>query len=309
MAYENLAANVLAKGSIVDVSISIWSGRKKLNPQELGLDPGDVNNKLYVLGSKFLIPQDEIGKLNVFRTRSDSHIKAASMKFHGFSGFVPRESLPGLMDKLNTLKTQFFEAVEDLGLRYDELRQNMLNEWNDEAMDTMARQEITDPNWLLVTMTNIQNAFRPWSEIRGSFSFNIKEYNDMNKIFEEFVRESTADIIKEFSKFAISLKEKIEQSGESLNKHTQNSIREHLNELKTKVDLFENSQVKEVWDTLCQFANSDGLKEDLDAMPKFRARFNQAMEQIANMEQQNIDAIAAQSVKNMLSFGNRTIKM
>ncbi len=62
MKNDNHLLDVLTReGVLISVSVRFWRAAKKLQAQDLGLDPDDVTKRLISLGHKRLLPKDALG--------------------------------------------------------------------------------------------------------------------------------------------------------------------------------------------------------------------------------------------------------
>ncbi len=58
--HNHLLDAVCRRGVLVATSVRYWRGCKRLNPEDLGLDPAHVSDRLIQLGHKRLIPRDAL---------------------------------------------------------------------------------------------------------------------------------------------------------------------------------------------------------------------------------------------------------
>ena len=93
--------------TLVMLSISIWSGRKKLRPEDLHLSDGEIPPEdLVSLGSKRVCDPDALKAFHRIKQSAERACLRVGTRFLG--GFaVPHEQAEALAEQLETLKLQF----------------------------------------------------------------------------------------------------------------------------------------------------------------------------------------------------------
>lgn len=105
---------VCRQGVLVATSVRYWRGCKRLNPEDLGLDPSHVSDRLIQLGHKRLIPRDALQAFALIESRVQATVEGASFPFLGGIGrFVPNPRLGELKEKLDRLHDEFRAATLD----------------------------------------------------------------------------------------------------------------------------------------------------------------------------------------------------
>jgi len=66
---------VCRRGVLVSTSVRYWRGCKKLNPEDLGLDPANVSDRLIQLGHKRLIPRDALQPFALIESRVQATVE------------------------------------------------------------------------------------------------------------------------------------------------------------------------------------------------------------------------------------------
>ena len=69
---------VCRRGVLVSTSVRYWRGCKRLSPEDLGLDPAHVSDRLIQLGHKRLIPREALSKYALIESRAHALVEAAS---------------------------------------------------------------------------------------------------------------------------------------------------------------------------------------------------------------------------------------
>jgi hypothetical protein len=118
--------NLFKLGTLVNLKVSTWSGRKALTRADImdvGLDPDGLPESIVNLGSKFLVPKTELQALNHLEQKARKYLDKWSVAF-GISNahFVPAKMLPSVEQELSEVKKEFFEAVDSFVSRFGQMR-------------------------------------------------------------------------------------------------------------------------------------------------------------------------------------------
>ena len=125
---------VCRRGVLVATSVRYWCGCKRLNPEDLGLDPAHVSDRLIQLGHKRLIPRDALSAFALIESRVQATVESSSFPFlGGIARFVPNPRLAELTDRLEKLREEFHQATLDFVGGYVPLRENAMAEWREAA--------------------------------------------------------------------------------------------------------------------------------------------------------------------------------
>jgi len=142
---NNLLSVLTREGVLLKVSISFWRGCKKLMPEDIGLDPENVSDRLISLGHKRLLPKEAVAKLSLIEGRAHALVEANTFPFlNGVAHFLPNARLNEVLTKLKELETEFWEAKQEFIQKYAELRDSAAEEWR-----TMAEKLVKDPERLV----------------------------------------------------------------------------------------------------------------------------------------------------------------
>ncbi|MCF7854911.1 MAG: DUF3150 domain-containing protein [Candidatus Pacebacteria bacterium] len=157
------------KGVLISVSIRYWRARKKLRPEDLGLDPDTVDDRLFSLGHKKLLPKEALAKLALIESRAHALVEANTFPFlGGIAHYLPNAKLQDLTTKLEALRDEFDGCRDEFIARYGRLRQQALDEWR-RAAETLT----DDPERMLGV---IADAFPDVDRIENKFSFDIRTF-------------------------------------------------------------------------------------------------------------------------------------
>ena len=254
---QTLLDGICRRGVLISTSVRYWRGCKRLKPEDLGLDPAHVNDRLIQLGQKRLIPRDSLQAFALIESRVQATVESSSFPFlGGIARFVPNARLADLTDKLEKLRDEFREATLDFVAGYSPLRENAMTEWREAALNLNGSAE-----QLIAT---IEQSFPPAGDIARRFGFETRLFQiaapdsirleviegvqelevseDRRRIAEdasrrlnagvdEFIRESVASLREETARLAEEVLATISGSENGVHQRT-------LNRLGTFIDNF-----------------------------------------------------------------------
>jgi len=150
MQTNNNLLNVLTReGVLINVSVRYWRAAKKLQPQDLGLDPDEVTDRLISLGHKRLVPEDALAAFALIESRAHALVEAATFPFlNGIARFLPNRKLSEVTMMLETLEQEFKAEQQRFELRYADLRKEALLEWL-----AHARKLTADPERIVASVS------------------------------------------------------------------------------------------------------------------------------------------------------------
>jgi hypothetical protein len=264
---------VCRRGVLVATSVRYWRGCKRLNAEDLGLDPAHVSERLIQLGHKRLIPRESLAAFALIESRTHATVEGASFPFLGGIGrYVPNPRLGELTDRLDKLRDEFRDATLDFVAGYAPLRDQAMAEWREAA-----RHLNGSADRLIDT---IAQSFPPAGDIAKRFAFETRLFqiaapdsirlevaegigelevaDDRRRIAEDasrrlqadldgFIRESVASLREETARLAGEVLATIDGSGNGVHQRT-------LNRLGTFIDSFRS----------LNFAGDQQLEQTLD---------------------------------------------
>ncbi len=254
---QTLLDAVCRRGVLVATSVRYWRGCKRLKPEDLGLDPAHVSDRLIQLGHKRLIPRDALQAFALIESRVQATVESSSFPFLGGIGrFVPNPRLGDLTEKLDQLRDEFREATLDFVAGYTPLRESAMIEWREAAQHLNGSAE-----HLIAT---IEQSFPPAGDIAKRFAFETRLFqiaapdsirlevaeglaeievaDDRRRIAEDasrrlqadldgFIRESVASMREETARLASEVLATIDGSENGVHQRT-------LNRLTTFIDSY-----------------------------------------------------------------------
>lgn len=256
---QSLLDAVCQRGVLINTSIRFWRGCKRLKPEDIGLDPSQVSDRLIRLGQKRLIPKDALADFALIESRTHAIVEGASFPFlGGIARFIPNPNLALAIQQLEAFRKEFAEAAEIFSQNYPVLREKALGEWREASRHLNGSAER-----LLAT---IEQSFPPAGAILQRFSYEwtlfqiaapeglrIEITNGVEEIeaqanrqriaadasrrmqndLDAFVRESIASLRQETAKLAGEVLATIDSSDKGVHQRT-------LNRISSFIDSFRN---------------------------------------------------------------------
>src|SRR6266567_4801245 len=139
---DNQLLEVLTRaGVLMHVSVRYWRATKKLNAEDLGLDPDKIT-ELISLGHKKLLPKEALEPFVLLESRTHALVEASTFPFlGGLSRFLPNPKLQEVLDRVNRLAGEFAEAKARFLEHYGEMRNKALEEWRATAQRLVSEPE------------------------------------------------------------------------------------------------------------------------------------------------------------------------
>jgi hypothetical protein len=140
-----MGANVLNSLVCVTLDIGIWSGKRKLTPGDLRLEPSELPPQdLASLGSKFLCNPATLQGLHRIESRSREACLRLGVRFLNGYG-VPKTKVPQLLNELNVLKAEFQKEKLTFLAGYDQALQDWISAhagWEHVLEETVSQDEV-----------------------------------------------------------------------------------------------------------------------------------------------------------------------
>ncbi|MES2657188.1 MAG: DUF3150 domain-containing protein [Verrucomicrobiota bacterium] len=163
---QTLLDGICRRGVLVSTSVRFYRGCKKLKPEDLGLDPAVVNDRLIQLGQKRLVPRESLSPFALIESRVQATVESSSFPFLGGIGrFVPNARLGDLTDRLEKLRDEFREATLEFVAGYSPMREKSIAEWRAVAQNLNGSGERL--------IRTIEESFPPAGDITKRFGFEF----------------------------------------------------------------------------------------------------------------------------------------
>ena len=226
---DNRLLDVLTReGVLLNVSVRFWRAAKKLQAQDLGLDPSDVTDRLISLGHKKLLPREDLAAFALIESRAHALVDGNTFPFlNGLGHFLPNVKLAEVTAKLNQLEAEFKTAQAEFTDRYGRLRASAIVEWREAARKLVhagADQVVA----------GIEDAFPPASHLDRYFTFavNLFQIRVPERLERDLVSAAgQQEIIEARHRAALDAREKITAGVESFVGDCVASLREQTAQL------------------------------------------------------------------------------
>jgi hypothetical protein len=163
---NHLLEALTREGVLISVSVRYWRATRKLNPEDLGLDPDNVTERLISLGHEKLLPREALERFALVESRAHSLVESSTFPFlNGLGHFLPNPKLEEVTRKLRELATEFDQAQQAFLNQYADLRQQASAEWYEAA-----RRLVSDPERLVAT---IEASFPNVGQMQRAFGFDV----------------------------------------------------------------------------------------------------------------------------------------
>lgn len=163
---QQLLDALTREGVLINVSVRYWRATRKLNAEDLGLDPENITERLISLGHKKLLPREAMERLALVESRAHSLIESSTFPFlNGLGHFLPNSKLAEVTGKLKALESEFDQARQSFLGKYSELRLQASAEWFEAA-----RRLVPDPAQLVAT---IDASFPNVAKMQKAFGFEV----------------------------------------------------------------------------------------------------------------------------------------
>jgi hypothetical protein len=154
------------EGVLINVSVRYWRATRKLNPEDLGLDPDNITDRLISLGHKKLLPREALQRFALVESRAHSLVESTTFPFlNGLGHFLPNSKLEEVTRSLQDLGTEFEQGRQAFLGQYAELRQQASAEWYEAA-----RRLVAEPDRLVAA---IEASFPNMAAMQRAFGFEV----------------------------------------------------------------------------------------------------------------------------------------
>ncbi len=126
---DNLTCALQDKGVLMTVTVRRWRGRRKLRPEDIGLDPNQIDGDLFALGQKCLVGKEVLDKFSRREGEIRRLVDAAGFPFLGIARYIPNNVLDELLIKLDEQKEAFDADVRAFVGDHENVRAVALRRW------------------------------------------------------------------------------------------------------------------------------------------------------------------------------------
>jgi len=148
---------VFTEGALVDIDISTGTFERRLQPEDLGLDPKKLS-KAFKLGSKSLMPAEIVSEFKHHDYKARSLLAQMSFSFpFGGARFIPKKTLVEFAEKMEKVIESFNISVAKLVDNYEKYKLQMRQYYVEAANN--AYDTLTQMHGLKADKTEFINGF------------------------------------------------------------------------------------------------------------------------------------------------------
>lgn len=165
--------DLFSKGSVVDLSTSLWRARVQLKADDLGIEDSDEVRKALSLGCHRLAPAKAFEGLLAPARQAKKLIDYYSVNFGLIRGarFVPNKNVGALLKDLKEQRTLFRAAVDQFVQSYEATKDEMLP-----VIEKALRDAARTPEAAAKAFRRIRAEYPPASDIWGRFDLSWSIY-------------------------------------------------------------------------------------------------------------------------------------
>jgi len=283
---EKLIDAIFRHGVLIDLHMSCWQAKAKLEPEVLGIEA--PSPKLITLGSKRLLSKRLADKPKNIIAAARFYLNNRS---HGFplsrARFVPQEHLKVIVDKLEEYEVRFLESVEAIKDEYEMERERMLEqEWRPE----LERSLDGDPELVDTALSTVADSYPLPGDLRYRYAFywtlfnismpedvstqitNVKTEEAMDRNLQQFIGGCVEELQGKVTELASQVKSLVEDQGDiiAFSKTSRESIQAKIDTIKV-LNFFNNAVVEQTVEVIKSsvddpFPSRTGIRNAADAV-------------------------------------------
>lgn len=163
---NGLLSALTREGVLISVSVRYWRATKKLKPEDIGLNPNNVSERLISLGHKRLVPKESLERFALLEGKVHALVDSSTFPFLNVARFLPNSQLQTVTDQLKNLEQEFLQVRGEFIENYAQLRKQAQREWR-----RAAKHLVSDPERLLGT---IEASFPMPAHMSRYFGFEVQ---------------------------------------------------------------------------------------------------------------------------------------
>lgn len=195
--------NIFANGVLVDVDVHMWTGQRQLTPEDLGIKSEKLS-KAFKLGKKALVPPEVIAKFRNIDYRARDLLIRNSFSFEfGSARFVPKKMFVDFSEKMDELKKEFNDLVNDFVEKYESYRLQMRAHYTQAAHNAYERLsqlhgfDKTRDEFINTFLDRVNSFYPDIESIRNKFSL---EYVAFQMALPDLSQATIDDVAEEGAK-------------------------------------------------------------------------------------------------------------
>ena len=120
-------------GTLIDLHISYWRGRRPLSADDLGVPSEEVPD-IFKLGSKLVVPKGTLYAFDNIYSASFDIINKFTFPFPTRARFIPYSVLEMVLSELKSKKAHFEHEVDKFVGNYDTYREEMIDKYPEHTL-------------------------------------------------------------------------------------------------------------------------------------------------------------------------------
>ncbi|MBI4594815.1 MAG: hypothetical protein HY730_00370 [Candidatus Tectomicrobia bacterium] len=265
--------NIFEQGVLVQLAISIWTGRAKVDPKIIS----EVADPEFLRASKLLIDKGYMKTIEQIRNEARHFVYRKSLPFP-ITGvlFIPREMLLEVDNELTRQKSRFNEAVADFISQYKtyiELAKGHLKDlWNPEDYPVNIAKRF-DFQWMFF------NIDAPGKKSLITPELYVREVEKFQQTMEEFQETAVATLRSTFAEMVDHLVDRL-ANDKVFKDSSVNRFKEFLDDFK-KLDVANDTEVQELVEK-CRVLLNGTRPQDLRDNESLKRHVSEKMGEIKN---------------------------
>lgn len=271
---ENIKENIFEKGVLVQLAISLWTGRTKLDPQLISKEADPE----FLRASKYLIARDYMKPLEQIRNKARDFVYRKTLPFP-ITGilFIPRQMLLEVDEELTRQKNSFNEAVTDFISQYksyvEMAKDHLKGLWNqDDYPQNIAGK--FDFQWMFF------NIDAPGKKSLITPEIYDREVNKFQQTMLEFQETAVATLRATFAEMVDHLVDRLDND-KVFRDSSVNHFKEFLEDFQ-KLDIVNDTEIRELVDR-CRELLSGTRPQDLRDNELLKRHVSEKMGEIKNI--------------------------
>ena len=198
--------NVFTHGNLVDINVSVWSGQRRMLPEDLGLAKEKIS-EIFSLGHKNLIPPEIQAEFKCLEYKARNLLLKNSLPFEfGFARFVPKKVMLKFAEDMELIIEEFNKKADDFAANYENYKQVMHPNFLKAAEQAYARmriitkERVNKENYVAEFMERVEKFYPPADTIRSKFNMS---YVPFRMELPDISKGSFDDISEEHSKLKL----------------------------------------------------------------------------------------------------------
>jgi len=218
---------VFTDGNLVDVNVSMWTGERSLQPEDLGLDKEHISDA-FKLGRKALVPREITTNFRRLDQSARGVLNKYSFPFaFGGSRFVPKKTFIKFVEAFEEVRQKFQAEVQSLLDNYDKYRIEMRKQYVAAAksahkrVQSLRKIEIEESQYINEFIERVESFYPPKEELEKRFNM---DYAVFQVALPDLTQASYDDLIEENEKIKMLQMAKQAELQERIRKFVDDTI-------------------------------------------------------------------------------------